>query len=147
MLLPLPCLTHASLPARRKTQMKAMYCIMFAPGCKWTVHNIFTTFSKRFVCCRDDKAELLSCHISALAQHDECFHAALSNPETSTARHPYTGNLNAETSGDSKDAFLHCGDVLRLDALAAKRASQSQMHNPRSSRMQAGLTRVALINR
>ncbi len=27
-------------------------------------------------------------------------------------RHPYTGNLNTETSGDSKDAFLHCGDVL-----------------------------------
>ena len=26
-------------------------------------------------------------------------------------RHPYTGNLNSETSGDSKNAFLHCGDV------------------------------------
>ena len=26
-------------------------------------------------------------------------------------RHPYTGNLNSETSGDSKNTFLHCGDV------------------------------------
>ncbi len=39
---------------------------------------------------------------------------ALFNPETSISiqkRHPYTGNLNSETSGDSKNAFLHCGDV------------------------------------
>ncbi len=37
------------------------------------------------------------------------------NPETSILiqkRHPYTGNLHSETSGDSKSAFLHCGDVL-----------------------------------
>ena len=27
-------------------------------------------------------------------------------------RHPYTGNLNSEMPGDSKNAFLHCGDVL-----------------------------------
>jgi len=27
-------------------------------------------------------------------------------------RHPYTGNLNSETPGDSKNAFLHWGDVL-----------------------------------
>ncbi len=27
-------------------------------------------------------------------------------------RRPYTGNLNSETSGDSKNAFLHCGNVL-----------------------------------
>ncbi len=27
--------------------------------------------------------------------------------------HPYTGNLNPETLGDSKTAFLHCGYVLR----------------------------------
>ncbi len=26
-------------------------------------------------------------------------------------RHPYTGNLNSETSEDSENAFLHCGDV------------------------------------
>jgi len=41
--------------------------------------------------------------------------SALFNPETSVViqkRHPYTGNLNSETSGDSKYAFLHCGDVL-----------------------------------
>ncbi len=40
---------------------------------------------------------------------------ALFNPETSIfiqKRHPYTGNLNSETPGDSKNAFLHCGDVL-----------------------------------
>ncbi len=27
-------------------------------------------------------------------------------------RHPYTGNLNRETTGDSKNVFLHCGDIL-----------------------------------
>ncbi len=40
---------------------------------------------------------------------------ALFNPETSILiqkRHPYTGNLNSETLGDSKNAFLHWGDVL-----------------------------------
>ena len=40
---------------------------------------------------------------------------ALLNPEMSLLiqkRHPYTGNLNSETSGDSKNASLHCGDVL-----------------------------------
>ncbi len=26
-------------------------------------------------------------------------------------RHPYTGNLNSEMSGDSKYVFLRCGDV------------------------------------
>ncbi len=28
--------------------------------------------------------------------------------------HPYTGSLISETSGDSKNAFLHCGDVSAL---------------------------------
>ncbi len=28
--------------------------------------------------------------------------------------HPYTGNLNRETSGDSTNAFVHCGDVSAL---------------------------------
>jgi len=40
---------------------------------------------------------------------------ALFNPETSISiqkRHPYIGNLNSETLGDSKNAFLHWGDVL-----------------------------------
>ena len=27
-------------------------------------------------------------------------------------RHPYTGNLNSETSGDSNNTLLHCGDAL-----------------------------------
>jgi hypothetical protein len=39
---------------------------------------------------------------------------ALVRPEMSnlfSKRHPYTGNLDSETSGDSKNAFLHCGDV------------------------------------
>jgi hypothetical protein len=26
-------------------------------------------------------------------------------------RHPYTENLNRETPGGSKNAFLHCGDA------------------------------------
>ncbi len=40
---------------------------------------------------------------------------ALFNPETSILIqkcHPYNGNLNSETSGDSTSAFLHCGDVV-----------------------------------
>ena len=45
------------------------------------------------------------------------WHFALFNPETSILvqkRHPYTGNLNRETSGDNKNAFPHWGDVLEL---------------------------------
>ena len=41
--------------------------------------------------------------------------------DTSCHRHlflilkrPYTGNVNREMSGDRKNAFLHCGDVLVL---------------------------------
>ena len=40
---------------------------------------------------------------------------ALFNPEISVLiqkHHPYTGNLNSETLGDSKNAFLHRGGVL-----------------------------------
>ncbi len=40
---------------------------------------------------------------------------AFLNPKTSISiqKHPsYTRDLNAETSGDSTSAFLHCGDVL-----------------------------------
>ncbi len=40
-------------------------------------------------------------------------HAALCNPKMSivTQNHdPYTGNVKSETSGDRKEAFLHCGD-------------------------------------
>ncbi len=32
---------------------------------------------------------------------------------TSQKRHPYTGNLTPETSGDSKNTVLHCGDVFQ----------------------------------
>ncbi len=41
--------------------------------------------------------------------------SALLNPKTSILiqkRHLYTGNPNSETSGDNKNAFSHCGDVL-----------------------------------
>ena len=41
--------------------------------------------------------------------------SALLSPKLSILiqkRHPYTGTLNSETFGDSKNAFLHCGDVL-----------------------------------
>ncbi len=44
-------------------------------------------------------------------------HATLFNPKTSDLtqkRHPYTGNLNPETSENSKNAFLHCGGVLGI---------------------------------
>ncbi len=65
--------------------------------------------------------------------------AALFSPETSILiqkRHPYAGNLNSETSGDSKNTFLHCGDVLehtykswqyrRLHELEGTEAQQSR---------------------
>ncbi len=42
-------------------------------------------------------------------------HIVLSNLETPSLiqkRHPCTGNLTSETSGDRKTALLHCGDVL-----------------------------------
>ena len=45
---------------------------------------------------------------------------ALSNAEKSILiqkRHPYPGNLNTETSGDSKSAILHCGDVFGVSGL------------------------------
>ena len=45
---------------------------------------------------------------------------ALVNAETSILiqkRHPYTGKLNSDTSGDSKTAFLHCRDVEEHSAL------------------------------
>ena len=49
--------------------------------------------------------------------NDSSVHGALSNPKTSILiqkRHPYTGNLNSETCGDSQKTCLHCGDVLGM---------------------------------
>ncbi len=58
----------------------------------------------------------MSYHLFALpCQHMQQLPTALFNPETSVLiqkRHPYTANLNSETLGDSKNATLHCGDVL-----------------------------------
>ena len=48
------------------------------------------------------------------AQMLEMWVVAVFNPEVSSLtqkRHPYTWNLNSKRSGDSKNAFLHCGDV------------------------------------
>ena len=55
---------------------------------------------------------------------------ALLNPKTSILIqkcHPYTGNLNRERSGDSKNVFLRCGNVLaqRFTEQGAYRAGQS----------------------
>ncbi len=50
---------------------------------------------------------------------------ALFNLKTSFSiqkRHPYTGNFNSETSGDSKDAFL------RVESLAFVRARSKGLH-------------------
>ncbi len=52
-----------------------------------------------------------------MSHHSSAWHAytALINPETSVSIqkcHTYTSNLNSETPADSKNAFLHCGDVL-----------------------------------
>jgi len=49
---------------------------------------------------------------------------ALLNPNTSILtqkHHPCTGSLNSKTSGDSKNAFLHCGDVLGTCRVYASR--------------------------
>ncbi len=59
------------------------------------------------------RAKLLTC--SWRTAQSWCGHKALFNPETSVLiqkHHPYTGILNSETSGDSKNEFLHCGDVV-----------------------------------
>ncbi len=42
------------------------------------------------------------------------------NPKTSNfiqKYHPFIGNLDSETSGDSNKAFLHCGDVFDMSDL------------------------------
>lgn len=54
---------------------------------------------------------------STAAQLQTADTVALSNPKTSIliqSHHPYTENMNPETSGDSKHTFLHCGDALAL---------------------------------
>jgi len=46
--------------------------------------------------------------------------AALLNPKKTILiqkRHSYTRNLNSETSGDSKNVFLHCGDVSNVASI------------------------------
>ena len=50
---------------------------------------------------------------------------ALFNSKTSIViqkRHPYTENLNSETSVDSKYAFSHCGDVISNIQLEASQS-------------------------
>ena len=60
----------------------------------------------------------ISLHKVALQQHGSStsdLSALLSSPKTSTSNqthHPYTGNLISETSGDSDNTLLQCGDVL-----------------------------------
>ena len=57
--------------------------------------------------------------------------SALYNPKSSILiqkRHPYTENLNSETPGDSKNAFLHWGDVLGLDAMCYIVGGMTNLH-------------------
>ena len=67
-------------------------------------------------------------HVSGLPPPHAVFClAALFNPETSILiqkRHPYTGNLNLETPGDSKDAFLYWGDVTLSPVLTSLLAEE-----------------------
>ena len=45
--------------------------------------------------------------------HHVAGHAALVNLDVLIQKHhPYTRNLNSETSGDSRNVFLHSGDVI-----------------------------------
>jgi len=67
--------------------------------------------------------------------------SALFNPKTSILiqkRHPYTGNLNSEMPGDSKNAFLHCGHVSALGDLATP-LSFSQRGPTRSRNLNSGM--------
>ncbi len=55
-----------------------------------------------------------------LCEDDHAFAVTQLNPKTSILMqkcHSYTGNLNSETPGDSKNAFLHFGDVLVIQDL------------------------------
>ncbi len=54
---------------------------------------------------------------------------ALFNDRKSTLvqkHHPYTGNLNSETPGDSNNAFLHWGDVLDVTQTNLSNSMQSK---------------------
>ena len=42
--------------------------------------------------------------------------------------HPYTGNLNSETPGDSKNAFLHREDVLGHEHRSNKHSATAHVH-------------------
>jgi len=56
-------------------------------------------------------------HLALLASPTSGTVTALFNPRKSILIqkcHPYTGNLNSETLGDSKNAFLHWGNALGL---------------------------------
>ncbi len=49
-------------------------------------------------------------------------------PILTQKRYPYTGNLNPETSGDRKNAFLHCGDVLGVVAVLLLECTTPAVH-------------------
>ena len=54
------------------------------------------------------------------------YHMLFSEPKTSISIqkcHPYTGNLASKMLGDSKDAFLHWGDVSMSVLLSTKSVS------------------------
>ncbi len=65
-----------------------------------------------------DQISMTICHVykshcRQCQQHG--VYTALFNPETYISmqqRRPYTGNLNSEASGESKNPFLQCGDVI-----------------------------------
>ncbi len=59
---------------------------------------------------------------SSSSKHQCIGHTALFNPDTFILVqkcHPHTGNLNREPSGDSKSAFLHCGDGSDCESITA----------------------------
>ena len=77
----------------------------------WTSYILYVMvlMSQTGVCVVSSSARLML--------HVQCYRqGALFNPKTSIfiqKRHPYTGNLNPETPGHSKNAFIHWGYVLR----------------------------------
>ena len=53
------------------------------------------------------------------------YNSSIQSPPKKQKKHPHTGNLNSEPSGDSENAFLHCGDILakRVDTSSCNKAT------------------------
>jgi len=98
---------YAELMLMLRSEAGKVYCAMAQMFELYLLH-VFYTFSS---------LNLADVILPQQQQQVGC--VALFSPKTSILiqkRHPHTGNLNSETPGDSKNTFLHCRDVLALQA-------------------------------